>query len=62
MLKARFIPSVKTSRSSNLEDFPNLEARVNAWVSIRSRRSEKASKIVASLLKFGFARTRAREF
>jgi hypothetical protein len=61
VLKARSIPSVKTSGSSSLEDFPNPEAGVDARVSIRSRRSENASRTVASLSKFGDAVARTGE-
>ena len=42
-------------------DFPNPVAEVNARVSIRSRRSENASRTVASLSKFGDAGARAGE-
>jgi hypothetical protein len=47
--------------SSSLVDFlaPDLEARVDSRVSTRSRRLENAFRTVASLLEFGFARTRA---
>ena len=44
--------------SSSLVAFPNLEAGVDTWDSIRSRRLEKASRTVASLSKFGNARAR----
>jgi hypothetical protein len=37
-------------------DFPNPEDEVDAQDSIRSRRSENASRIVASLSKFEVAR------
>ena len=59
MSKARSILSIKISKSSSLVDFPNLEARVDVQVSIQSRRSEKASRTVASLSKFGDAGARA---
>ena len=49
--------SVRMGGSSSLVDFPNLEAGVDAWVSIWSRRSENASRIVASLSKFRDTRT-----
>jgi hypothetical protein len=42
-------------------DFLAPEAGVNARVSIQSRRSENASRIVASLSKFEDTRTRAGE-
>jgi hypothetical protein len=58
VLKAGSIPSVKIGGSSSLVDFPDPEAGVDAQVSIRSRRSEKASRTVASLSKFEVARAR----
>ena len=45
-------PSIRMGGSSSLVAFPNLEAGVDVWDSIRSRRSEKASRTVASLFKF----------
>ena len=54
-------PSVKMGGSSSLVDFPNPEAGVDARVSIRSRRSENASRTVASLSKFGDTGTGAGE-
>jgi hypothetical protein len=48
-------------RSGSLVGFPNPEAGVDARDSIRSRRSEKASRTVASLSRFGDAGTRAGE-
>ena len=49
-------PSVRMGGSSSLVAFPDPEAGVDARDSIRSRRSEKASRTVASLSKFGNAR------
>jgi hypothetical protein len=52
---------VRISGSGSLVDFPNLEAGVDARVSIWFRHLENASKIVASLSKFGDAGTGAGE-
>ena len=55
MSKAGFFPSVRIGGSGSLVDFPDPEAGVDAQVFIQSRRSENASRTVASLSKFGFA-------
>jgi hypothetical protein len=60
--KAGSNPFVRIGGSGSLVDFPDPEAGVDARVSIRSRRSENASKTVASLSKFGDAGTGAGEF
>jgi hypothetical protein len=59
--KAGSTPSVRIGGSGSLVDFPNLEAGVDIQVSIQFRRSENASKTVASLSKFRDAGTRAGE-
>jgi hypothetical protein len=55
VLEARSVLPVKIGGSSSLVDFPNPnpKAGVDARVSIQSRRSEKASRTVASLSRFG---------
>jgi hypothetical protein len=59
--KVGSFPSVRMGGSGSLVGFPNPEAGVNARDSIRSRRSEKASRTVASLSRFRDAGTRAGE-
>jgi hypothetical protein len=55
-LKVGSFPSVKGGGSKSLRGFPRLEFGVVEQDSARSSRLESASKIVASLSKFGDAR------